>query len=130
MGNKVVRIPEKVKRWGNVFLGVCKALIVNVKNLFRREGVLVEQGAQRGIKAGKLEPQRDGPFEKGLDADGPELLVVGTGIRVQNGGFTSLHPFVYWSGDQREIPEPVVKGLVAAFLDREVHVSERMCHFM
>ena len=51
-----------------------------MENLFGCEGILVEEEAKGGVKFWELAFEGSGAFEKSLDADGPEFLVVGGGV--------------------------------------------------
>ena len=69
-------------------------------------------------------------FEKGLDANGPEFLVIGSGIGIEEVSFAGSHPFEDRSGNGREFRKMIVKGYIPAFPDRKIHVGERMSHLM
>lgn len=96
----------------------------------RRQRVLVEEGAEGEVELGELAFEGRRAFEEGFDTDGPKLLIIGCGIGVEEGAFTGLHAFENGAGHGREFGEPIVKGVVAAVLDREIDVGERMGHLV
>ena len=105
-------------------------MITWLKDLVRGKGVLVEEGAKGKIEFRELPPETGGALEEGFYANGPKFLVIGGGVGVEQVCLALLHAFEDGSGDDGELAEIVMKGLVAAVLNGKIDVSERMCHFV
>jgi hypothetical protein len=101
-----------------------------LKYFGRAEGVLVEEGAEGKIEFRELPPETGRALEEGFYAYGPKFLVIGGCVWIEQVGLALLHAFEDGSGDDGELAEIVMKGLVAAILNGKIDICERMCHFV
>src|SRR5262249_1235734 len=103
---------------------------IDIQYFIRSQWVLVQQGTKGEVKLGQLSFEGGGALEESFDADSPEFLGVGGGIGVEEGRLAGLNALEDGTGCGREFGKPVVKGIVAAVLDREVDIGERMSHLV
>jgi hypothetical protein len=71
-----------------------------------------------------------GSFEKGLYTNGPELLVAGSGVSIEEIGLASLHALKYRPAHFRKRGKRLMESIVLAFMDGKVNVGKRMRHFV
>ena len=113
-----------------IFINNLKISAFFLQNLLSGQRVLVEQGAKGGIELGELPPEGHGALEEGFYGNGPKFLVAGGGIGVEEVGLAGLHAFEDGPGDGGKLMKIVVKGFIAAFLDRKIDIGKRVCHFV
>ena len=113
-----------------IFINKLKISAFFLQNLLSGQRVLVEQGAKGGVELGQLPAEGGGAFEEGFDGNGPEFLVAGSRIRVEEVGLTGLHAFEDGPGNGGKFMKIIVKGFIAAFLDREIDIGKRVGHLV
>jgi len=93
--------------------------------------ILVEDAGHGLVQFGELVAEVDGAFEEDLDGDGPELVVVGSGIVTQEVfGVDLLHSGEDGAGYLGEIGELLFEMFVFLGLGDEIDIREGVRHFV